>query len=88
MKKLFTILLCLAALMNTSVAKEKSDKDKKDWGYLTGSLESTNHFYVEDAGTGFTQDFNDRLRDDEWCAKNDYLKMYHFALLRERGGQI
>ena len=75
MKKLFTILLCLAALMNTSVAKEKSDKDKKDWGYLTGSLESTNHFYVEDVANSFFPSAQVQLKGDNIYATNNYLKL-------------
>ena len=75
MKKLFTILLCLAALMNTSVAKEKSDKNKKDWGYLTGSLESTNHFYVEDVANSFFPSAQVQLKGDNIYATNNYLKL-------------
>lgn len=75
MKKLFTILLCLAALVNTSVAKEKSDKEKKDWGYLTGSLESTNHFYVEDVANSFFPSAQVQLKDDNIFATNNYLKL-------------
>ena len=75
MKKLFTILLFLAALMNSSVAKEKSDKDKKDWGYLTGSLESTNHFYVEDVANSFFPSAQVQLKGDNIYATNNYLKL-------------
>lgn len=71
------ILFILSALF-LCAAVSAAEKEKKDWGYLTGSLESNNHFYVEDAGTGFTQDFNDRLRDGEFYANNDYLKLDYY----------
>ena len=97
MKKLFTILLFLAALMNTSVAKEKSDKDKKDWGYLTGSLESTNHFYVEDVANSFFPSAQVQLKGDNIYATNNYLKLdtdyvgetnvvHHLEMLRDAVG--
>ena len=71
------LLFILSALF-LCAAVTAAEKEKKDLGYLTGSLESNNHFYVEDAGTGFTQDFNDRLRDGEFFANNDYLKLDYY----------
>ena len=88
MKKLFTILLCLAALVNTSVAKEKSDKDKKDWGYLTGSLESTNHFYVEDFDNGFFPSLQPNLKNDNIYATNNYLKLDYYKDRLSAGMQV
>lgn len=74
MKKLFLILLCAVAVSAVD-AKEKSDKEKKDWGYLTGSLESTNHFYVEDVANRFFPSEQVQLNGDNIYASNNYLKL-------------
>lgn len=75
MKKTILLLLCLAAVSATAPAKEKTDKDKKDWGYLTGSLESTNHFYVEDPANNFSPSHQVQLKEGAIYASNNYLKL-------------
>ena len=46
-------ILMVAALFMTAVSLFSADDEKKDWGYLTGSLESTNHVYVADPANRF-----------------------------------
>lgn len=79
MKKLFTyIFFCLSFLPVLSAGNDGSVKDKKDWGYLTGSLESTNHFYVEDAANNFSPSFQPQLKDGNIYASNNYLKLDYY----------
>ena len=74
MKKLFLVLLCVAAVTAVD-AKEKSDKEKKDWGYLTGSFESTDHIYVKDVANSFYPSEQVQLGEDGFIASNNYLKL-------------
>ena len=71
-------ILILTALMMTAVSAFSEDKEKKDWGYLTGSLESTNHVYVKDAGNNFDPAFQPQLKDGNIFATNDYLKLDYY----------
>ena len=71
-------ILILTALMMTAVSAFSEDKEKKDWGYLTGSLESTNHVYVKDAGNNFDPAFQPPLKDGNIFATNDYLKLDYY----------
>ena len=71
-------VLILTALMMTAVSAFSEDKEKKDWGYLTGSLESTNHVYVKDAGNNFDPAFQPQLKDGNIFATNDYLKLDYY----------
>ena len=72
MKKLFTVLLCAGLAFIAADAKEKKDKD---WGYLTGSFESTEHYYVEDVANGFYPSSQVQLREDDYYATNNYFKL-------------
>ena len=47
MKKNFLAFVCLA------FAVAASADEKKDWGYVTGSLESNSNLYVEDVVNNF-----------------------------------
>ena len=75
MKRLFTVLLCIGLAVVAADAKQKSDKKDRDWGYLTGSLESTNHFYVEDVANSFYPSAQVQLKDNNIYATNNYLKL-------------
>ena len=43
MKRLLSAVMLLFCALAVASAE---GKEKKDWGYLTGSLESNNHIYV------------------------------------------
>ena len=47
MNKIISYLLLFLLAVPSAFAGE--DGRVKDWGHLTGSLESNNHFYMEDA---------------------------------------
>ena len=86
MKK--TILLILAAAFSIGLVAAKEDKDKKDWGYLTGSLESTNHVYVEDVANGFYPSMQPNLKNDNIFATNNYLKLDYYKDRLSAGMQM
>ena len=71
-------ILILTALVMTAVSAFSEDKEKKDWGYLTGSLESTNHVYVKDLANNFDPAFQPQLKDGNIFATNDYLKLDYY----------
>ena len=74
-KTILYIILCLAAIPS---AFAEEDAKKKDWGYVTGSLESNNHVYVEDVANNFYPSRLPQLKDGNIFASNDYLKLdYH-----------
>ena len=75
MKKLFSILLCVGLALGAADAKEKSERKDKDWGHLTGSFESTDHFYVEDVANSFYPSSQVQLKDGNFFASNNYLKL-------------
>ena len=76
MKK--TILYLLLCLFVAPTAFAGDDAKKKDWGHLAGSLESTNHFYVEDAANNFYPSMQPQLKDGNRIASNDYLKLDYY----------
>lgn len=78
----------IAAVIFLSAALSVSGEERKTQGYLTGSLESNNHIYVEDAATGFTSDFNDYLREGDLFATNDYLKLDYYKGRLSAGMQL
>lgn len=89
MKKLFLyILLCLVAAPVVTAGTDKTEKGKKDWGYLTGSLESTNHLYVEDAANNFYPSMQPQLKDGGVFAANDYIKLDYYKGRLSAGMQI
>ena len=85
MKK--TILL-VTALMTVAVTAFSADKEKKDWGYLAGSLESTNHVYAEDAANNFYPHLQSQLKDGNIFATNNYLKLDYFKDRLSAGMQM
>lgn len=84
-KALISLLLCLLAVPS-AFAGEQSHK--KDWGHLTGSLESNNHFYVEDAANDFYPSMQPQLKDGKTFASNDYLKLDYFKGSLSAGMQL
>ena len=69
MKKIALAILCLSFAVS-AIADEK-----KDWGYVTGSLESNNNLYVEDVANDFYPSMQPQLKDGNIFAANDYLKV-------------
>lgn len=66
------------ALLGLSFVFCASAQDKKDWGYVTGSLESGNNVYVEDVANGFYPSDRPQLKDGGLFASNDYLKVDYY----------
>ena len=69
MKKTALAILCLSFAV-TAIADEKKDR-----GYVTGSLESNNNLYVEDVANDFYPSMQPQLKDGNIFAANDYLKV-------------
>ena len=86
MKKTILLLLMLAASLNVVAGKDKSEK--KDWGYLTGSLESVNHVYVEDEPNGFYPSMQPNLKEGNIFATNNYLKLDYYKDRLSAGMQM
>ena len=72
MKKTILAILCLASALAMSA------QVKKDRGYVTGSLESNNNFYVEDVANDFYPSMQPQLMDGGNFASNDYLKVDYY----------
>lgn len=72
MKRTFLAVLVFALSVSLSA------QEKKDWGYVTGSLESNNNVYVEDAENNFYPSMQPQLKDDNIFASNDYLKVDYY----------
>lgn len=81
-------LLFAAAAIFLSAALSVSGEEKKDRGYLTGSLESNNHVYVEDPATGFIPSHQVQLKDGNIFATNDYLKLDYYNGRLSAGMQL
>ena len=79
------LLLCLVALPS---AFAQEGAEKKDWGYVTGSLESTNHVYVEDVANDFYPSRLPQLKDGNIFASNDYLKVDYYKDRLSAGMQL
>lgn len=80
------MLLCLMAVPFAFAGGDKAEK--KDWGYLTGSLESTNHFYVEDVANNFYPSMQPQLKEGNIFASNDYLKLDYYKGRLSAGMQL
>ena len=81
-------ILMVAALFMTAVSLFSADDEKKDWGYLTGSLESTNHVYVADPANRFDPALQPQLKDGNIFATNDYLKLDYYKGRLSAGFQM
>ena len=84
-KTIIYLLLCLFAVPSAFAGE---DTEKKDWGYVTGSLESTNHFYMEDAANNFFPSMQPQLKDGNTFASNDYLKLDYYKGNLSAGMQL
>ena len=82
------MLLCLVAAPCAMAGNDKTEKEKKDWGYLTGSLESTNHLYVEDVANNFYPSMQAQLKDGNIFAANDYIKLDYYKGRLSAGMQL
>lgn len=71
-----------------SAGGDRAEKEKKDWGYVTGSLESTNHLYVEDVANNFFPSLQPQLKDGGVFASNDYLKLDYYKGCLSAGMQL
>ena len=83
-----SLLLCLLTVPFAFAGGDKAEHGKKDWGYLTGSLESTNHFYVEDVANNFYPSMQPQLKDGNIFASNDYLKLDYYKGRLSAGMQL
>ena len=84
-KAILSLLLCLFAVPS---AFADQGTEKKDWGYVTGSLESNNHFYMEDAANNFYPSMQPQLMDGKRFASNDYLKLDYYKGNLSAGMQL
>ena len=84
-KTILYLLLCLVAIPS---AFAEEDAKKKDWGYVTGSLESNNHVYVEDIANNFYPSTHPQLKDGNVFASNDYLKLDYYKGALSAGMQL
>ena len=80
MKK--NIAICSIILLSCAVL---SAQDK---GYVSASLESTNHFYVNDKGNDFFKEDLSQLKNDNFFASNDYLKVDYYKGRLSAGTQL
>ena len=71
MRKTVLAILTLAVSMSLFA-------QEKDWGYVTGSLESNNNVYVEDEANNFFPSYQPQLKNDNIFASNDYLKVDYY----------
>ena len=84
-KTILYIVLCVAVLPSAFAGE---DAKKKDWGYVTGSLESNNHVYVEDVPNNFYPYTHPQLKDGNVFASNDYLKLDYYKGALSAGMQF
>ena len=61
---------------------------KKDWGYVSASLESTSHLYSEDGVNDFNPAALVQLKDGGIFATNNYLKVDYYKGKLSAGTQI
>ena len=57
-------------------------------GYVSASLESTNHFYAEDQANNFYPEFQPQLGEDGFYASNNYLKIDYYRGKLSAGTQL
>ena len=81
MKKLLFLSAALFSLLTLSA------KDK-DWGRISASLESNNHFYVEDPANGFSTSNLLQLPENGFYATNNYLKVDYYKGRLSAGTQL
>lgn len=81
-------ILSVSFLLTLALSLYSEERGRKDWGYLTGSLESNNHIYVEDPATGFYPENQVQLSDGGIFATNDYLKLDYYKDRFSAGMQL
>lgn len=79
-KTVITIIAAMAFSCVMTMAQEK--------GYVSASLESTNHFYVEDQANNFIPSYQPQLGEDGFYASNNYLKVDYYKGRFSAGTQI
>ena len=57
-------------------------------GYVSASLESTNHFYVDDKGNYFYKESLPQLGEGDFYASNDYIKVDYYNGRLSAGTQL
>ena len=62
--------------------------EKKDWGYVSASLESNNNLYVEDVVNNFYPSEQPQLKDGNTFATNNYLKVDWYKDRLSAGMQV
>ena len=82
MKNTVLAIVCLA------FAVASSAQEKKDWGYVVGSLQSDNNLYVEDSANGFDPSLQPQLKDGNTYASNNYLKVDYYKDRLSAGLQL
>lgn len=85
MKRLLSAVMLLFCAVAVASAEGKGEKDL---GYLTGSLESNNHIYVDDQVTGFYPSDLIQFADGGCFATNDYLKLDYYNDRLSAGMQL
>jgi hypothetical protein len=80
MKKTISIIISMLFSCVMTLAQEK--------GYVSASLESTNHFYVEDQSNSFLPSNQIQLGEDGFYASNNYLKVDYYKGRLSAGGQL
>ena len=60
----------------------------QDKGYVSASLESTNHFYVDDKGNYFYKESLPQLGEGDFYASNDYIKVDYYNGRLSAGTQL
>ena len=86
MKK--TILYIILSLVAIPSVFAGEDSKKKDWGHLTGSIESTSNVYVEDVPNNFYPSLQPQLKDGNIFASNDYVKLNYYKDRLSAGMQL
>ena len=81
MKKTVYILYCIMFLFCTAASAQNK-------GYVSASLESTNHVYVNDKGNDFFKENLPQLDEGDFYASNDYIKVDYYNGRLSAGTQL
>ena len=82
MKRIFLLILATFSLPLISVSQNK------DRGYVSASVESNNHFYVEDLANSFLPSDLLQMKEDGFFATNNYLKVDYYKGRISAGTQL
>lgn len=81
MKRIITYICMILLSCTTILAQEK--------GYVSASLESTNHFYINDEGNGFNiKEDLPQIKENGFYATNNYLKVDYYKGRFSAGTQL